>query len=218
MWGDSSGSNFVFILFTFSESLRWCEGCTPAAHLRAELPAGADMRPACAPPAGPEDRPVSSSQDRPAEVGRPGGADNHAGSAAASSTDLPAHLEPRAPVVRVSSAETQEDGGRVRSSSTDAPARAAGRRDGEEVGEARVLDMERIAPAEPREDGDLEDTVRLDPPGHSGSVLGEDGKDQELPEQEDAGQHRLPHGTTSALAQAGPGADAASHVCVCVCV
>lgn len=154
------------------------------------------MHNAFVPPPVAENAAVSISRQDSAEVDRPGGGDSKARLPTASSTDLPAHLEPQNPLVHVSSTETWEDRKQVSLSSTDAPAGVAGWRDAEEAGEDRLLDMDRVAPTE-AENGDLENTVRLDPLTHSQSAFDKerDDKNQELPEQEVA-HHQLLYGTS----------------------
>lgn len=131
-----------------------------------------------------------SRQDYPAEVDRPGGGANNTHLPTPSSTDLPAHLQPQNPVVPVSPTETWKDRKPVNSSSAEARTRVAGWRDGEEVGDDRRLDMDRVA------NGDLENAVRLDPARFQRAFDKElDGKHQELPEQE-AAPHQLLEGTS----------------------
>lgn len=150
------------------------------------------MHNAFVPPPVAENTAVSiSRQDCPAEVDRPGGGANNTQLPTHSSTDLPAYLEPQNPVVPVSLTETWKDRKPVSSSSAEARTRVAGWRDGEEVGDDRRLDMDRVA------NGDLENAVRLDPPARFQRAFDKelDGKHQELPEQEVA-SHQLLDGTS----------------------
>lgn len=106
---------------------------------------------------------------------------------AASGTVQHAHLDPQNPVKCVSSAETSSD--------RKHPARAAWR-DGKELGEHTLLDMDRPALGE-AEGGDVESTGRLDlqtdlPPLVESPTDEEvQGKNQELPMQDVAGNRLL---------------------------
>lgn len=205
MLGYLSWLFFVFSL-TFLGPLASYEGYTPAVDLRADLHGSTNMHNASVPPPVAENTAVSiSRQDCPAEVDRPGGGENNTRLPAPSSTDLPAHLEPQNPAVHVSSTETWKDRKQVRLSSTDAPTRVAGWPDGEEAGEDRTLDMDRIAPAE-AENGDLE-KVRLDPPTHSQSAFDKElnGKNQE----QGVARHRLLDGTSLISSKGERGTDTA---------
>lgn len=171
------------------------------------------MHNAFVPPPVAENTAVSiTHQDCPAEVDRPGGGEYNAPS-------LP-HLEPQNPVAHVSSAETWRDRKQVRLSSADPPTRVAGWRDGEEVAEDRMLDMDHVAPAE-AENGDLGNTVRLGPPAHIQSAFDEEleGKNQEFLEEEVA-RHQLLDGTTLISSKSERGTknvDSTTCPVVCVC-
>lgn len=170
-----------------------CESCTPAAVLGADLPSCTLMHNAFDPPPVAENSSVSiRRQGCSAEADRPGARKNSAPATrgvaehvlAASGALLHAHLDPQNPAKPVSS----------RPSSTDAPARAAWR-DGKELGEHTLLDMDCVALAE-AEGGGLERTGRLvlqtDLPPLVESPTDEElqGKNQDLPQQDVAG-HRL---------------------------
>ncbi|XP_029704771.1 synaptotagmin-like protein 2 isoform X3 [Takifugu rubripes] len=179
------------------------ESCTPAADPRADLASCALMHNAFDPPPVAENLAVSiRRQGCSAEVDRPEARKNITPATrgvpehvlAASGAVLHAPLDPQDPVKPASSAESSSDRKQVRPSSTDAPARAAWR-DGKELGEHTLLDMDRMALAE-AEGGDLESTGRLDlqtdlPPLVESPTDEElQGKNQDLP-QEDVAGYRL---------------------------
>lgn len=170
-----------------------CGSSSLAGDLRADLPDDTVMHNAFVPRPAEENTAVSIGRwDRSAEVDRPGGGDNDTPTHGipehqpiASST---AHLEPRNPVDQVSSAQTWRGRKQLRLSSEDAPRRAAWR-DGKELGEHGLLDMD--CPAlEEAEKGDLEGAVSLDLPSDVPQLLQAPlhqepkGRNQDLSDQE----------------------------------
>lgn len=135
-----------------------------------------------------------------AEVDRPGAPKNITPAThgvlghvlAASGAVLHAHPDPQNPVKPVSSAETSSGRKQARPSSADAPARAA-RRDGKELGEHTLLDMDHMALTE-AEGGDLESAGRVDLQTDL-SPLVKIPRDEDLQgkyqEQQDVAGHRL---------------------------
>lgn len=186
----------------FHNFLAPCESSTPAGDLRADLPDNTVMHNAFVPRPAAENTAVSiGRRGRSAEVDRPGGGENDAPThgipkhrPGASST---AHLDPQNPVNHVSSTQAWRDRKRVRLSSADAPRRAAWR-DGKELGEHSLLDMDCTALAEAQR-GDLESAVSLDLPTDLPLLLQDPlhqepkGKNQDLSDQE-AARHQLLYG------------------------
>lgn len=182
-------------IFTFLGPLASDEGYTPCV----DLPGSTNMQYSCVPPPVVEITAVSiSDQDCPAEVGRPGSGDKNTCLPTPSYEGLPTHLAPRNPVVHICSSETWKDRKQGGWSSTEAPSREEGWRNGEEVGEDRMLDMD-----------DLQDVFGFDPPGHLQSAF--DGKSQELPEPKVI-CHQVLEGTSARVKT-----DGAENVSCCLC-